>query len=359
MTGPTVLVTGTGAFAARIVLDLAATAARPVRVVIAGRNRERLGWLATAASARAAIFARPASFATHEADLLGEGAADAMLGAIRPAVVVQAASVQTSSVIASTGNAWSRLVAEGGLSATAVFQAVLSLRVAAAITRLGVDAPLINCSFPDVVNGIIRALGHRVACGIGNVAILSNVFAAARAVPASRLKVLAHYQTLAAWRRAPESRSGPAPRVWIDGIEVDDVFGAFQSVKLTPEPVIDISGASGVPLILAMTAGEEWRGHVPGPEGLPGGYPVRLADGALNLDLPPGLDRAAAIAWNARFEEANGLVVGADGTARYTGVLRDRLLEHAPSLAGGFAVADIEDVHWAMQDLRSRLQARS
>ena len=138
MTGPTVLVTGTGAFAARIVLDLAATAARPVRVVIAGRNRDRLGWLATAASARAAIFARPASFATYEADLFGEGVADAMLGAIRPAVVVQAASVQTSLVIASTGDAWSRLVAEGGLSATAVFQAVLSLRVAAAITRLGV-----------------------------------------------------------------------------------------------------------------------------------------------------------------------------------------------------------------------------
>ena len=357
MNAPTILVSGTGAFAARIVFDLAAAATKPVHVVIAGRNRERLAWLATAAGARAVIFGRPVTFATHEADLLREGAADAMLEATRPAVVVQAASVQTSSVIARTGDAWSRLVAEGGLSVTAVFQAVLSTRVAAAMTRLGLEAPLINCSFPDVVNGIIRAMGHRVACGTGNIAILSSVFAADRGIPEpGRLKVLAHYQTLAAWRRPPQTRCGPTPRVFIDGAEVDDVFAAFQGVKLTPEPVIDISGASGVPLILALAAGEAWQGHVPGPGGLPGGYPVKLDGGVLALDLPPGIGQDEAVAWNARFEEENGLVIDDDGRARYTGVLRERLRDYAPSLAEGFAIADLDDVYCAMQALRSRLQ---
>jgi hypothetical protein len=55
------------------------------------------------------------------------------------------------------------------------------------------------------------------------------------------------------------------PRVWLDGNEVEDVCGRFADIQLTPEPVIEISGASGVPVLLAMTAGRPWRGHAPGP----------------------------------------------------------------------------------------------
>ena len=354
---PTILLSGTGAFAARILFDIAATATLPTRVMLAGRNRERLQWLRVAAGARAAIFDRPVQVVTRETDLLVDGAAVEMLEEVRPAVVIQAASVQTSSVIAGSDDGWSRLVAEGGLSATAVAQALLSARVAAALTRLGSTAPLINCSFPDVVNGLLKALGHEVTCGMGNVAILSNAFAADQSLAdRKRIKVLAHYQNLAAWRKPAENRIGPAPRVWIDGSEVADVYDTFRSVKLTPEPVIDISGASGVPMILALAHGLSWTGHVPGPDGLPGGYPVRLSGGILDLDLPSSLSREDAIAWNARFEEENGLVIDPAGQARYTGALRDRLAEHSPALAAGFAVRDIESVYKAMQELRTKLQ---
>lgn len=356
-TEPTILLTGTGAFAARILFDIAATATAPTRVVLAGRNRERLQWLTVAAGARAAIFNTPVTVVAREADLLAEGVPTELLEETKPSVVVQAASVQTSSVIAGPGDAWSKLVQEGGLSATAVFQALLSSRVAAAMTRLGSTAPLINCSFPDVVNGLIKALGHQVLSGMGNVAILSNVFAADQNLSdRNRIKVLAHYQHLGAFRRPAEARSGSAPRVWIDDQEVADVFGTFRGVKLTPEPVIDISGASGVPMILALAEGRTWTGHVPGPYGLPGGYPVQLADGALSLNLPPSISREQAVAWNARFEEENGLVVGEDGRARYTGHLRERLAQHSPALAEGFDVADLEEVHRSMQELRTKLQ---
>lgn len=352
---PVVLVCGTGAFAARIVFDIAATAAKPVRVVVAGRNRDRLAWLKTAANARAAIFRRPAVFAAEPADLADDGAATALLAATRPGVVVQAASVQPSSVIAGRSDAWGRLVAEGGLSATAVFQAVITARVARAVRSLGLEAPLINCCFADVVNGIISAMDLPVTCGMGNVAILSNAFAGMAAIAESRIKVLAHYQTIGPWRRPVAERSGPVPRVWIDGTEVADVLARFADVQLTPEPVIDISGASGVPLILALAGKEDWTGHVPGPNGLPGGYPVALGGGRLRIDLP-GVPDSEAVAWNARFEERNGLVVGPDRRARYTGILRDRLAAHSPALAEGFAVADLEAVHGEMRALRSRLE---
>lgn len=356
MAGCDILISGTGAFAARIAFDIAATAEEPVAVVIAGRNRERLNWLRTAANARAALFGRKARFTTHAIDLLAPDASDTLLDATDPGILVQAASIQTSQVIAQSGNAWTRLVAEGGLSATAVFQARISSRVAAAITRSGKAVTLVNCSFPDVVNGIITALGHEVACGMGNVAILSNVFAGSAATPPeAEIRVLAHYQNLAAWRRPPEERGGRPPRVWLDGAEIADVYARFADVQLTPEPVIEISGASGVPMLLAMAAGRSWRGHVPGPNGLPGGYPVRLAGRALELELPVGLTQAEAVAWNASFEERNGLVVSADGRIRFTGILGERLGQHVPSLRNGFAVGELEAICDQLLELRTAL----
>lgn len=356
MAGCDILISGTGGFAARIAFDIAATAREPVDVVIAGRNLERLSWLRTAANARAALFGAKARFTTHVIDLLAPDASDALLAATGPRIVVQAASIQTSQVIAQSGNAWTRLVAEGGLSATAVFQALISARVAAAITRAGKPVTLVNCSFPDVVNGMIRAMGHDVSCGMGNVAILSNVFAGSVATPTgAEVKVLAHYQNLAAWRRRPEERGGRAPRVWLDDAEVPDVYARFADIQLTPEPVIEISGASGVPMLLAMAGERTWRGHVPGPNGLPGGYPVRLENGRLALDLPAAVSEAEAVRWNALFEEANGLVVVSDGTARFTGLLGDRLAEQLPALAQGFRVDDLEAVCVDMLAVRDRL----
>ena len=155
------------------------------------------------------------------------------------------------------------------------------------------------------------------------------------------------------------TRDGPPPRVFIDGEEVADVYRRFADVLLTREPAIEISGASGVPLMLAMARGRDWTGHVPGPRGLPGGYPVRLQAGEIDLDLPAPLTRDEAIAWNLRYEQESGLVVGADRRATYTGILHERLAALSPDLAAGFHVSDIADVYRAMSDLRSRLERTS
>lgn len=353
-----ILITGTGMFAGRIALDIASTAQVPVTVVIAGRNRMRLDWLRTAGNARAAMFATPARFATETADLMQSGASEALIRRHRPQLVVQAASIQTSTVISDGGSRWTDLVAQGGLSATAVFQALISGRMAAAISAIAPQTRLINCSFPDVVNGMITAMGHRVLCGTGNVAILSNVFQGARdGLPDGPLRVLAHYQCLAPWRLPPDRRTGlPAPRVFAGDSEIADPFAAFAGVQLTPEPAIEISGASGVTLMLALIAGREWVGHVPGPAGLPGGYPVRLRGGELTLDLPAGIGEAEAIAWNAAFEARKGLTVE-NGRARFNGRLRDLLAEAGCPHAEGFDIADLERVCTDMLSLRAALMA--
>lgn len=351
-----ILITGTGMFAGRIALDIASTAKEPVKVVIAGRNRMRLDWLRTAGNARAAMFETPAAFATDEIDLLQPDASDSLILRYRPRLVVQAASIQTSSVISDDGSAWTDLVATGGLSATAVFQALISSRMAQAITAHAPDTRLINCSFPDVVNGMITGMGHDVLCGTGNVAILSNVFQGAREhLPSGQMRVLAHYQCLAPWRLPAEQReNAPEPRVFIGDEEIESPFHSFRNCQLTREPAIEISGASGVTLMLALVGGREWTGHVPGPGGMPGGYPVRLEGDRLVLDLPAGVTEDDAIRWNDTFERRNGLTVEA-GRACFHGTLRDLLAEAGCEYSGGFDLEDLEEVCAGMLLLRDRL----
>ena len=204
-----ILIFGTGNFAGRIAMDLAAAASEPVTVALAGRNVERLKWLRTAGNARAAMFNRPARFISHEVDLAAANAARDAITATEPKVIVQAASFQTGNVISHQGNAWTKLVAEGGLSATAVLQAPLSIEVARAVKAVRPQAHFINCCFADVVNPLIAALDLPISCGVGNVAILANAFSGALALGPGRLKVLAHYQNLAPWRQPADGRDGP------------------------------------------------------------------------------------------------------------------------------------------------------
>jgi len=159
------IVFGTGSFAGRIVFDIAATAQDPIAVTVAGRNLERLDWLKTAGNARAVIFQRPVTFQSRKVDLSAGDAAGELISELRPSVVVQAASPQASAIIATKGNAWSQLIAEGGLSAMAVTQTMFSVRVARAIKATDPNCRFINCAYPDVGNTIIAALDLRFAIG--------------------------------------------------------------------------------------------------------------------------------------------------------------------------------------------------
>lgn len=352
-----IVICGTGSFAARILFDLAATSPDAVSVAVVGRDRDRLAWLRTAANARAALFGKGARVTDHRLDDFSTEALAALLSALRPSVIANTASVQGGRVTTERPDGWARLVEEVGLACTALLQARISYDIASAAARVVPDAAFVNCCYPDVVNPMLAGAGLPIACGIGNVAILAHAFAGSLGPDQGRLHLLAQHAALSAFRRPAEQRSGTAPlRLWIDGAEIGDVFARFAEVKLAPEPVIDVSGASGVPLFLAFAAGRAWRGHVPGPNGLTGGYPVRLVDGRIALDLPEGLTEEEAIAWNRGFEAANGIVVKPDGTVTYVGRVEAALRRISPDLAAGFSMSDFDAAYRAMSDLRARLR---
>lgn len=349
-----VAIFGTGNFAARILFDLAATAVMPLRVVIIGRNADRLSWLRTGASARAVMFGKEVELSTGQLPAFEAEPVAAILATLSPRVVLNTASVQGGRKDNHQPDAWTEIIREAGLGVTAVLQARISLDIARAVTAAAPGAFFINCCYPDVVNPMLAAAGLPVTSGIGNVAILAHAFAGALRPQRPMLQMLAQHAALSAFRRPAAERTGPAPlRVWLEGTEIEDPFARFARVKLAPEPVIDVSGASGIPFVQALIAEQEWSGHLPGPNGLPGGYPVRLSSGVLKLALPSSLSAQEAIAWNQAFEERNGVVV-AHGRVRYTGALHQALSRVSRDLAAGFAMNEYEDAFRSLSDARSR-----
>jgi hypothetical protein len=313
-------------------------------------------WLRVAGNARAAIAQRPVYFETTVMNWQSPETVAETLDAWKPSVVVHAATIQPSSVVIDRVSAWGHLALVGTISVTVPIQAMLGTRMGKALKLAGSNAIFMNCCYPDVTNPLLVALGHPVVTGAGNIEILASSFAGELGIrKAGVIQMLAHHQNLRPWRGPAAERGGIPPRVWIEGKEINDVYARFRRVQLTKGPAIPISGCTGMPIILALAGQREYVGHATGPHGLPGGYPVTIRNRKLELNLPAGVARDEAIAWNQGFEERNGMTV-AGGRVRYHGRLQEELRRHGMALADGWDVKDYDHVFDEIMALRDRLE---
>lgn len=355
-TGPVdILFSGTGYFAEIMACDIAATARTPLKVVIGGRNAGRMKWLVDACRARAAIHGTAVSFDSVTLDSTSAEALMPPLQALQPKVFVQSASAQSPWSVDIGESEWSHLVARAGFGMTIAFHALLAWRAASAIKALGLKTHFVNTCYPDGVNPLLVAAGAPLTTGVGNIGIFSAVIGS-RLPAAERadLRVLGHHRHIVEWRKPVGTRAGPPVRAWVGETELPDVEAMTQDIQLPYRDLNIISGASAVPVLLALAGEGRRRVHVPGPMGLPGGYPVQADAEGVTLDLPTGIDRATAIAWNRQFDEADGVGIEG-GRVVYSARAQEELARHAPELAQGFAAGEIEAAAAALQALRSRL----
>jgi hypothetical protein len=350
-----VLFSGTGYFTEVMVADLAATARSDILVAIGGRNPARVKWLVEACRARAEIYGTAVRFTGV---MLDSRSSETLAEALRlhaPKVIIQSASAQSPWKVDNGESAWANLVAEAGFGMTIAFHALLAWRTANAIARAGLDAHFVNSCYPDGVNQVIAAAGLPMTTGVGNIGIFSSVLAARLPFEVrSDVRVLAHHRHIVEWRKPPAERAGPPVRAWVGEHEMRDVDARTDDIQLPYRDLNLISGASAVPVILALAGEGRRRCHVPGPAGLPGGYPVLVDQTGVALDLPSGVSRDDAINWNRQFEEKDGVSIR-DGRVVYSARARELIGLQDKSLAQGFDVDAVEAAAAAMDGLRTRL----
>lgn len=279
------------------------------------------------------------------------GEPESVLPELDPAGVLVCASSQSPWERNSRPSAWTDLVARAGFGLTLPFQAELAARVGRLVAG---RAWLVNACFPDAVNPLLTALDIPVLCGVGNIALLAASAQAALGLPDQRrLRMLAHHVHL----HAPHA-GDPDALAWLDGEPVPAAPLLAEQRAAERTELNQVTGHAAALLLVALLDDRELTTHLPGPLGLPGGYPVTVRGTRLSLRLPPGMSEAEAIEFNQQAAAADGVVV--DGPlVRFGPVAAAELERIAPALAAGFPVTALPAATAELQHLRTELRARA
>jgi len=350
MIDPHIAVVGSGALARSVCYSLAALSApapaAPIRVTVLARGGAASD-IARICQIRAAVTGGGATFAAESPHDEFEA-----LARLQPGLLVCCASTQSPYERTTAPSAWTSLIADAGFGVTLPLQAALIARLARAVAQASPRTLVVNGCFPDVVNPLLAALKAPVTCGIGNVSTLAACLQAALGLAdQDDLAVLGHHVHL-----SEPGRPDDEVLAWHEGRPLPDVTGLLSAARALDRRELNaIAGHAAARLLLALVAGTEFHTSLPGPLGLPGGYPVTVADGSVTLRLPPGVTRADAVAWNLRVGRDDGVEV-VNGRVGYSPRATDALAPYLPELAAGWPVAALDEVIDRLTELRRRLR---
>ena len=203
-----------------------------------------------------------------------------------------------------------------------------------AVKLSGVPAKVINSAFPDACGPVLKSRGLQPDVGIGNVA---NPVPAIRYLIAEQLGLKLHDVTIYFACQHYVSHyiprfgtAGNAPyylKAYVGGRDVTkdvDIEKAFAEMPKKGRraggrdgQILTASSASAV--ILAMLDDTGDFTHAPAPDGLPGGYPVKVDRSGATVALPNDITLEEAIEINEKGQKADGIesIDPKDGTVRY------------------------------------------
>lgn len=197
-----------------------------------------------------------------------------------------------------------------GLGSWAAMHLGLTTKLMKAVKKSGVDTHVVNTSFPDATNVALDKIGLAPTVGIGNGGLMVPYVQKAAAemldIPMCNIRVdlVAHHYHCYYWARGVTD--SPAPyylEVYNGSTNITAELGGrdkfiAQLAKHGARP----AGRNGQYLVAASSLRNVMAIYFdtgeltmsPGPQGLEGGYPIRLSRKGAEVVLPEGLDLATA-----------------------------------------------------------------
>jgi len=304
----------------RYLLEFLARSDFEISIVAADVNLQDVEAKVNNAMFGAALHDRHSNVRALKIDLFNIERTSAILNEIQPAVVVNCAVLQTWHVIRRLPeDIYSRLSA-AGLGAWLPVQLTLAMKLAQAIEISGISAHYINTSLSDLTNPVLGAMGIPPTIGIGNVALIEpavrTVVARILEIPRTKviLKMVAHHVHWVTWREAGYREGAPFyMRIFADG---EDVTARFDTQDLMKKAILlypsgtsfsAVSASSAIQNLCALLSQEPVSTHSPGPNGLPGGYPVIISREGAKVDLPADISLEEAININKEAQTYDGI----------------------------------------------------
>lgn len=270
----------------------------------------------------------------------------ALLSRFEPELTVQCATLLSPFALRSVPTEAAQAVLRGGFALQLAAQLPVLRTLMQALRELGMECPVINCSYPDVTHPILAAEGLAPTIGIGNVAIMAMWYQRQIAgANDATLKVVGQHAQLgpclAGRFAAPET---PTPMVYLNGRRLPPEQLLFDAGLHGGAAMNHLAASTIVPILRGFTESDGVvETHAPGVFGLRGGYPVRFAGGALELKLPDELTLDEAVRFNDVAANGEGIeAIAEDGTVFYTEQARQSVAEFCPELAEPLRPRDVE-----------------
>ncbi|MER9281978.1 hypothetical protein [Mesorhizobium sp. M0522] len=317
------------------VLDLLSQSGRPYDLHVGARNVQQASLRANVSRYTALNLGHHPTIEVMPMDLMNIEATAERLAALRPDIIFNATTLQPWWIIKQLPADAYQQIDKACAGVWTPMDLVLVRRLMKAVREVGLESLVVNASFADVTHAALAAEGLAPAIGIGNVA---------NAVPGIRLAA-AHLlgcdvkavdvrffaQHYVSYRMPSTGTTDGAPyylaiyregrRTRPEELDHDEIFanvaGQFRRVGDLTAQLVTASSATAV--IRALADRVERVVHAPGPLGLVGGYPVRIAPAGISIDLPEELSLDEAVEINKGCQKFDGIeAVESDGTVRFT-----------------------------------------
>lgn len=219
-------------------------------------------------------------------------------------------------------------ISRAGLGAFAAVQVLAPKTIARALAITELDTKLIVGNLPDITIPIIYGLNHHEnlqlpVAGAGNVGLIEAAikYQVAKQYQVSHVEIevflVAHHVHWVVPREPGYRDDAPfLLKVSIGGKDISEELGCLR--ELMNNAIADCYEAGAgfssttallaAQLVLSLLDNEkERRLHVPAPNGLPGGYPVKVNDGNIKLNLPKEWDISEATRLMKKAHQRDGI----------------------------------------------------
>lgn len=301
--------------------------------VVLGRNEESTLRLCNLVALSCAQLGQYIAIKPVIADLTDIGKVTRLLQQEAPDLLVNCASLQSWRVITGLPKLTFEQLDQAQFGPWLPMHLTLMHCLMQAVKASGIKAKTVNAAFPDAVNPILARVGLAPDIGVGNVANLIPAvrFSIARLlacapsdvqvrlyaqhyfshyVPRGGLPPRASYRLLYEVRYRPEVARLPAEAIFSTVKTEFRRLGGLDGQFLT--------ACSAVTVIEGLCSPTPVLVHAPGPLGLPGGYPVWLHDGQIEVQFSDACPQDEAVRINTICQSQDGIdEIHCDGSVTF------------------------------------------
>ncbi len=329
MKGKRILFVGFGDLGSQVFDLFVLRAKRGDQFLIGGRNqeyiRERANWTAGAALQ----LGIPIKVDSAYMDIWNIDQTAETISSFKPDVIFSSMTVLPSAIISQLPKPLFETLAQARGGPWLPSTLVLVYKLMQAVKQTGLEIIVLNGGTPDNSHAVLSKVGLAPTSGIGNIANIippaKQAIAAQLHQPVEQVHMLlfAHSYVVQSLRKGNPGGASLHLTALVNGEDVTDQLdlpALFSALPATLEHEYTqlLTAASAAIVFDAVTTKSSAIVHAPGPNGLPGGYPLRADKRGMEVVLPPGLTLEQAILINEDGMKFDGIErIESDGTVYF------------------------------------------